>query len=141
MQQDPTVSYALGSPMKAYGMDRGGNRGRRNEMERWELTHNETGEAISLVRFMVAGPQGLGIVQVQTPANRKRGEFEYIIYEDRRTRGVAYVVDNRQEHAVAAKGSSPKADAPPAVPPVPAPPGSAAGEVPPAPPPLVAKAA
>ena len=33
MRMDPTISYALGSPMRAYGMDRGGDRGRAT-MER-----------------------------------------------------------------------------------------------------------
>ena len=69
VQKDPTVSYLLGSPMKAYGV--GGNRGRRNEMERWELTEAD-GEEVSVVRFTVAGPQGAGMVQTQVPRGRLR---------------------------------------------------------------------
>ena len=91
MQQDPTVSYALGSPMKAFGMDRGGHRGRRNEMERWDLTE-PNGDEVSLVRFTVAGPQGAGIVQANVPRNRRRGEFKYILFEHRPSRKVRALV-------------------------------------------------
>ena len=110
VQQDPIVSYALGSPMKAYGMSRGDNRGRRTEMERWELTEPD-GEEVSVVRFTVAGPQGMGIVQTQVPKSRRRGDFKYIIFEHRPSRKAVMVLDNRGE-----KGADPKAGGVPAPP-------------------------
>ena len=97
VQADPSVSYVCGSPLRAYGADHGGSRGRRNSMERWDVVEN--GEELSVVRFSVAGPQGAGIVQVQTPTKRKRGEFEYIIFENRGSRTLTHVVDRRQERA------------------------------------------
>ena len=106
VQQDPIVSYALGSPMKAYGTSRGDNRGRRNEMERWELVEPD-GEEVSVVRFTVAGPQGMGIVQTQTPKSRRRGEFKYIIFQHPPSRKTVMVLDNRGE-----KGADAKADKP-----------------------------
>ena len=113
VKEDPIVSYALGSPMKAYGMSRGDGRGRRNEMERWELTE-PNGDEVSLVRFTVAGPQGMGIVQTQVPRSRRRGDFKYIIFEHRPSRKAVMVLDNRGE------GESKGAPAgPPDVPPVP----------------------
>ena len=95
VQKDPNVSFALGSPLKAHGIDSGGARGRRNAMERWEV--HEDGEDLSIVRFIVAGPQGAGLVQVQVPAKRRRGEFKYIIYENRRNRQLFHVFDARAD--------------------------------------------
>ena len=94
VKQNATISYALGSPLKAYGMDRGGHRGRRNEMERWDLTE-PNGDEVSLVRFTVAGPQGAGIVTAQVPRSRRRGEFRYIVFEHRPSRKMLLVLDHR----------------------------------------------
>ena len=99
IKADPNVSYALGSPMRAYGIDHGGERGRRNAMERWEVQEN--GKDLSIVRFTVAGPGGAGVVQVQVPAQRRRGEFRYIIFENRRNRQLFHVLDKRAEEAAA----------------------------------------
>lgn len=82
--------------MKAYGI--GGNRGRRNEMERWELTE-ANGDEVSVVRFSVAGPQGAGTVQTQVPRGRRRGDFNYIIFEYRRK--ILFVLDNRGDKTAA----------------------------------------
>jgi len=87
------VAFALGTPLRAFGADHGGSRGRRNAMERWEL--NEAGAEVVVVRFHVSGPQGMGTVQVQVPANRKRGEFNYIIFENARNRRMVHVLDDR----------------------------------------------
>ena len=66
-------------------------------MERWDL--NEGGSEVTVVRFHVSGPQGAGSVQVQVPANRRRGEFTYIIFEPARSRKMIHVLDNRGELA------------------------------------------
>jgi len=104
VKNDPNISYGLGSPMRAHGIDHGGERGRRNEMERWDVT--ESGQDLTLVRFAVSGPQGAGLVLVQTPAKRSRGEFKYIIFENRscqsfKRRQLVHVVDNRAAEAEA----------------------------------------
>ena len=112
VRMDPTISYALGSPMRAYGMDRGGDRGRRNEMERWDT------EECSIVRFTVAGSQGMGIVQVQVPKARRRGEFDYIIFEHRPTRKLIRVLDNRgKKEEEAAVPTPPPSSTPSELPP------------------------
>ena len=116
VQSDPTVAYALGTPLRAYGADYGSSRGRRNTLERWEQT--EDGEEISLVQFNVAGPQGSGGVLAQVPRKRRRGEFGYIIFEEPRSRRLVHVLDNR-----VAKESAP----PPPPPPAPAAEPAAAG--------------
>lgn len=64
-------------------------------MERWELDDAGGSHAI-LVRFYVSGPQGMGTVQVQVPGNRKRGEFNYIIFENSLNRKMVHVLDNRR---------------------------------------------
>ena len=61
MSLDANVGMALGSPLKAWGT--GGSSGRRHAIERWEL--EEDGEAVTVIRFNVAGPQGTGRVVVQ----------------------------------------------------------------------------
>lgn len=99
---DPTISYGLGSPLRAHGVDRGGERGRRNEMERWDV--EESGQELTSVRFAVSGPQGAGFVLVQTPTKRKRGEFKYIIFENRscptlKRRQLVHVLDTRADEA------------------------------------------
>lgn len=113
---DPDVSLALGSPLRAFGIDHGSERGRRNAMERWEVQEN--GTDYSVVRFTVAGPQGAGLVQVQVPANRRRGEFRYIIFEDRSrvrdrnaNRRLVHVLDRRADEMAAAAAAADKAAA------------------------------
>ncbi|KAL3932879.1 MAG: hypothetical protein SGPRY_000528, partial [Prymnesium sp.] len=78
------ISYMLGSPLRAFGADHGGGRGRRNAIERWDLSEGES--EVIVARFHVSGPQGFGTVQVQAPANRRRGQFNYIIFEHPQTR-------------------------------------------------------
>ena len=124
VQQDPKLSAALGTPLHAHGS--GGNRGRRNTMERWEVVEN--GEELSVVRFTVGGPNGSGDVVVQTPKSRSRGEFKYIIFETPHPRGRAiyHVYDGRSggEDEAAAAAAAPAPIAPAAeaaVPPPPAP--------------------
>jgi import inner membrane translocase subunit TIM21 len=109
VQQDPDVAYALGTPLRAYGADHGTPRGRRNTMERWEL--HEGGQEVSVVRFNVAGPQGSGVVQAQVPSSRSRGDFHYIIFENRRTRQLTHVLDNRADKAAALPVPEPNAPA------------------------------
>jgi len=89
------IAYLLGSPLRAFGADHGGGRGRRNAMERWDTT--AAGSDVIVVRFHVGGPQGSGAVQVQVPANRRRGEFNYIIFEHPQSRRMIHVLDTRQE--------------------------------------------
>ena len=103
------VSYALGSPLRAFGADHGSSRGRRNAMERWDL--EEAGSEVVVVRLHVSGPQGSGTVQVQTPANRRSGDFNYIIFEHPRSRKMIHVLDNRAENAAKAV-IAPPPDAP-----------------------------
>jgi hypothetical protein len=109
VQKDPTVAYTVGTPMKAHGIDHGSARGRRNAMERWEV--QEDGKEWSVVRFAVAGPQGVGLVQVQAPSNRRRGEFRYIIFENRRSRQLVHVLDRRAEEAAAKAAEAERAAA------------------------------
>lgn len=128
VQQDAKLSAALGTPLRAHGSDHGGNRGRRNTMERWEVVEN--GEEMSVVRFHVSGPNGQGDVVVQTPKSRSRGQFRYIIFETPHPRGRAiyHVYDSRAEDSEA------KVPAPP----VPIAPAAAAAEtnIPPPPAPI-----
>jgi len=49
----------------------------------------------------VAGPQGMGIVQTQVPRARRRGDFEYIIFEHRPSRKLVFVLDERADKAKA----------------------------------------
>ena len=92
VKQNPDVSYALGSPLRAFGLDTRA-RGSRSNMERWEVSEN--GEDLSIVRFFVQGPQGAGIVQTQVPKNRRSGEFKYIVFRNARTRQTSKILDNR----------------------------------------------
>ena len=110
------VAYALGTPLRAFGADRGSDRGRRNALDRWEL--NEGGEDVTVLRFHVAGPQGSGTVHVQTPAERKRGDFKYIMFEHRRK--MITVLDRRDDEADA-KAAPPTPPTPPPPAPTPAP--------------------
>lgn len=101
---DPLIANGLGSPLRAHGIDHGGARGRRNEMERWDVT--EAGQDLTLVRFAVSGPQGAGAVLVQVPAKRRRGEFKYIIFENLtcpafKRRQLVHVLDTRADEAAA----------------------------------------
>jgi hypothetical protein len=116
VQRDPNVTYALGTPLRAFAVNTGSARGRRNNVERWDVV--EGGEELAIVRFGVAGPQGMGVAQVQVPAARRRGEFRYIIFENLQSRSVVHVLDERSKasEAAAAATSSP----PPPVAPVPA---------------------
>ena len=77
VQQDPTIAYTLGTPLKGFGS--GGSPGRRNAMDRWDVLEGDS--QYTVVRFTVAGSQGAALVQVQVPVERKRGEFRYIIAE------------------------------------------------------------
>jgi hypothetical protein len=101
---DPLIANGLGSPLRAHGIDHGGARGRRNEMERWDDT--EAGQDITIVRFAVSGPQGAGAVLVQVPRPRRRGEFKYIIFENLtcpafKRRQLVHVLDTRADEAAA----------------------------------------
>jgi hypothetical protein len=101
---DPLIANGLGSPLRAHGIDHGGARGRRNEMERWDNT--EAGQDITIVRFAVSGPQGAGAVLVQVPRPRRRGEFKYIIFENLtcpafKRRQLVHVLDTRADEAAA----------------------------------------
>jgi len=104
------VAHVLGTPLRAFGANHGNQSGRRNAKERWELT--EGGAEVIVLRFHVSGPQGMGTVQAQVPANRRRGEFNYIIFENPRTRKMIHVLDMRAENAA-------KAAAAVAIPPAP----------------------
>ncbi len=104
VKSDPAIANGLGSPLRAHGIDHGGARGRRNEMERWDVT--EAGQDLTLVRFAVSGPQGAGAVLVQVPAKRRRGEFKYIIFENLscpafKRRQLVHVLDTRADEAAA----------------------------------------
>ena len=99
---DSVVGNKLGTPLRAWGADRGDQRGRRTAMERWEV--EEGGTEYSIVRFNVAGPLGQGRVQVQVPKKRRRGEFRYIIFDDRRR--LHHVIDNRADEAAAAAAAA-----------------------------------
>lgn len=94
MKANGDISYMLGSPLRAFGADHGGGRGRRNAIERWDLSEGES--EVIVARFHVSGPQGFGTVQVQAPANRRRGQFNYIIFEHPQTRKMIHVLDNRE---------------------------------------------
>ena len=104
VQQDPTIAYTLGTPLKGFGV--AGTPGRRNAMDRWEVIEGE-GE-YSVVRFTVAGSQGAALVQVQVPVQRKRGEFRYIICELPQ-RKLVHVLDNRPAEAEAAAAEAAEA--------------------------------
>ena len=97
VQQDPTIAYTLGTPLKGFGS--AGSPGRRNAMDRWEVIEGD-GE-YTIVRFTVASSQGAALVQVQVPVQRKRGEFRYIICELPQ-RKLVHVLDNRPAEAEAA---------------------------------------
>lgn len=107
VQLDSSVGGALGTPLKAYGADRGGDRGRRNAFERWET--EEEGVPVVTVRFNVAGPNGTGTVVAQVPRGRKRGEFRYIMFEHRRK--LVTVLDARVAPAPPAPPAPPTANA------------------------------
>jgi hypothetical protein len=117
---DPEVADRLGTPIKAFGADFGGGEGRRNFVQSWEVSGDD-GSAAVQVKFNVQGPQGRGIVHAQAAANRKRGDFNFIVFEDKRRRQLVYVLDNRA--ALKAKAMA-KLEAP--APPAPATPPAAA---------------
>mmetsp|Transcript_36597 Transcript_36597/g.60618 ORF Transcript_36597/g.60618 Transcript_36597/m.60618 type:complete len:274 (+) Transcript_36597:85-906(+) len=100
---DGNANYVLGAPIRGFGADHGDSRGRRNALERWEV--EEEGLELSVVRFNVAGPQGLGRVHVQVPRKRKRGEFHYIIFEHKRR--MYYLLDERASLSAAASNTQP----------------------------------
>lgn len=104
------VCYKLGTPLRAFGADRGSDRGRRNAFERWEV--EEEGQERSVVRFNVAGPNGVAVCQVQVPRDRKRGDFNYIIVQHRRD--LVHVLDRRGEEAAAKPIAQPPAPIEPA---------------------------
>lgn len=93
---DPEVADRLGTPIKAYGADFGGGEGRRNFVQSWEV-EGDDGKAAIQVKFNVQGPQGRGVVHAQAATSRSRGQFNFIVFEDKRRRDVVYVVDNREQ--------------------------------------------
>lgn len=126
VKMDPEVADRLGTPIKAYGADFGGGEGRRNFVQSWEV-EGDDGKAAIQVKFNVQGPQGRGVVHAQAAAARSRGQFNFIVFEDKRRRDAVYVEDNRaglraaalaeRAAAVAAKAPPPPAEgakAPPA---------------------------
>uniref|UniRef100_A0A7S0PZ63 Mitochondrial import inner membrane translocase subunit Tim21 n=1 Tax=Coccolithus braarudii TaxID=221442 RepID=A0A7S0PZ63_9EUKA len=117
VKMDGDVLHVLGSPLRAFGA--GGDRGRRNAFERWEVI--EGGEELSVMRFSVAGPQSHGLVYVQVPKKRRRGQFRYVIFEHKRK--LHHVLDNRA--AILAEQAAAAAPLPPE-PPTPAVDGAAA---------------
>ena len=44
VQQDPTIAYALGTPLKGFGS--GGSPGRRNAMDRWDVLEGEDRKSV-----------------------------------------------------------------------------------------------
>ncbi|KAJ1634075.1 hypothetical protein T492DRAFT_976295 [Pavlovales sp. CCMP2436] len=120
LKMDPEVADRLGTPIKSFGADFGGGEGRRNFVQSWEVEGDDGKPAIQ-VKFNVQGPQGRGIVHAQAPTPRSRGDFNFIVFEDKRRREVVYVVDNRaQLRAKAQAEALSKAPPPPAAPAAPA---------------------
>lgn len=98
---DPEVADRLGTPIKSYGADFGGGEGRRNFVQSWEVQGDDGLPAIQ-IKFNAQGPQGRGVVHAQAPASRSRGQFNFIVFEDKlaedkRRRDVVYVLDNRTQ--------------------------------------------
>ncbi|KAG8463978.1 hypothetical protein KFE25_000146 [Diacronema lutheri] len=102
---DPEVADRLGTPIKAYGADFGGGEGRRNFVQSWEVEGDDGKPAIQ-VKFNVQGPQGRGVVHAQAATARSRGQFNFIVFEDRRRRETIYVLDNRADLRAAARAAA-----------------------------------
>lgn len=93
---DPEVADRIGTPIRSFGADLGGGEGRRNFVQSWDVQAEDGASAVQ-VKFNVQGPQGRGIVHVQAPASRSRGQFNWIVFEDRsgRSRQMIYILDER----------------------------------------------
>ena len=100
----------FGEPLKAYGIDHGGNReGRRNFIQSRE-SDGEDGSKRLKVRFNLQGPFGGGIVfaEVSDQMDTKNGEWVYLIVQSKRTGQAITLCDNRQAIAASAAAKTPE---------------------------------
>lgn len=118
VQDHPDVTARIGSPVKGYGKDHGGRRaGRRNFVENQTYTDKEgiqrmrcaaraggpalKGAARSRagplcrIRFNVEGPRGKGIVYTEIAESMGKGDFYYLVFQDRKTGEAIGIIDNR----------------------------------------------
>lgn len=90
------VKYRYGSPVKTYGKDMGRNEGRRNFIEHSKYTDKEDGSERVRVKFSLEGPQGKkAFVFAEVSSDMPRGEFVYVLVQDKSNGMVITVVDNR----------------------------------------------
>lgn len=81
---------------KTYGRDHGGHReGRRNFVEHTEYNDEEDGSRRTRVRFNLEGQYGNAFVFAEVSKDMPKGEFVYILVQDKRNGQVITVCDNR----------------------------------------------
>jgi len=97
IRKNDEVVAAFGEPMKAYGIDHGGNReGRRNFIMSRE-TEGEDGSKRLKVRFNLEGKYAGGVVfaEVSDKLNVDNGEWVYLIVQSKKTGATYTICDNR----------------------------------------------
>ena len=110
VRKSDEVLAMFGDPLKAYGIDHGGNReGRRNFIQSRESV-GEDGSKRVKVRFNLQGPFGGGIVfaEVSDQLDPKSGEWVYLIVQSKRTGQAITLCDNRQAIAASAHAKTPE---------------------------------
>lgn len=96
VRKDPEVLRRYGDRVKAYGRDHGGHReGRRNFIEHKEYTDEQDGSKRTRVRYNLEGQFGRAFVFAEVSASMSRGEFVYILVQDKSNGRTHTVVDNR----------------------------------------------
>lgn len=116
VQSHPDVTARIGSPVKGYGKDHGGRRaGRRNFVENQTYTDKEgiqrmrcaararapraprrsLGRRACRIRFNVEGPRGKGIVYTEIAESMGKGDFYYLVFQDKKTGEAIGIIDNR----------------------------------------------
>jgi import inner membrane translocase subunit TIM21 len=96
LRNNPEIQERFGEPLKAYGRDHGGYReGRRNFIEHTKYTCKEDGSKRTRIRFNLEGKFGNAFVFAEVSKEMPRGEFVYLIVQDKRNGKVITLIDNR----------------------------------------------
>lgn len=105
VRMDAEIADRLGTPLRAFGMDFGGGEGRRNFIQSWTVDAEDGSSAVQ-IKFNVQGPLGRGWIHVQVPAQRTKGQFNFIMFENRSRREPRFfVLDNRPDPMIRAPPS------------------------------------
>jgi hypothetical protein len=86
------IRRLTGEPMTAYGKETG-NDGRRTSLDYRQFTEDESER--TRIRFHIKGPKGLVTVWAEISDKMAHNEYVFLICQDRRSRKVITIEDNR----------------------------------------------